>query len=225
MRAQSALPWLCVGDFNEVLMVEEHIGGNDREAWQMAAFQDVVDDCHLTDLGYHGLPYTWDNRQDGSRNVKVHLDHALGDNKFMERLRDTEVYHIPLTESDHCGLLVEVREKVQAGGRHGRRRSKPFPYENMWKSHGEYKEFVNRAWDLGPGSFNLSAVSSAILSLQSSLKSWDREVFGSVKQQVRVLRDELETERSHSLYRGPSDREHSVMSKLSGVLAREETME
>lgn len=37
-RAQSAAPWLCLGDFNEVLLEEEQIGGNGREAWQMAAF-------------------------------------------------------------------------------------------------------------------------------------------------------------------------------------------
>jgi exonuclease III len=38
LRAQSASPWLCLGDFNEVLLVEEQIGNNEREAWQMAAF-------------------------------------------------------------------------------------------------------------------------------------------------------------------------------------------
>jgi hypothetical protein len=30
----------------------------------------------------------------------------------MESLGDTDVFHIPLAESDHCGLLAEVREKA-----------------------------------------------------------------------------------------------------------------
>ena len=38
LRAQSAHPWLCVGDFNEVLWAEEQIGGKEREPWKVAAF-------------------------------------------------------------------------------------------------------------------------------------------------------------------------------------------
>lgn len=110
LRAQSASPWLCMGDFNEVLSVDEQIGGNERESWQIAAFQDAVDDCRLSDLGYHGLPYTWDNRQDGDRNVKCRLDREFGDEVFMQSMGEIEVFHLPLTESDHCGLLIEVRE-------------------------------------------------------------------------------------------------------------------
>lgn len=225
LRAQSASPWLCLGDFNEVLSAEEQFGGNGREPWQIAAFQDAVNDCRLTDLGFHGLLYTWDNRQEEGRNIKVRLDRALGDNKFLQELGDSEVYHLPLAESDHCGLLVAVREKELPGRRRGRRKPKPFRYENMWKSHGDYMEFVNWTWDPGSGSCDLSTTSSALMSLQSALKSWDREVFGSVKQQVKELSAELESERSGSLYRGPTTKEHEVVAKLADILAREETME
>jgi hypothetical protein len=62
LRAQSFIPWMCAGDFNEVLVGEEQFGKNDREAWQMDAFQDVVADCGLNNLGFQGLPYTWDNK-------------------------------------------------------------------------------------------------------------------------------------------------------------------
>lgn len=140
-----------------------------------------MDDCRLTDLGYHGLLYTWDNKQDDGPNVKVRLDRALGDDKFMMDMGESGVFHIPLAESDHCAMLIEVRESLIPGGRRQRRKPKPFHYENMWKSHGEYNEFVNHAWDLGPGASDLSAMSSALTSLQGSLKSWDAEVFGSVK--------------------------------------------
>lgn len=206
-------------------MAEEQIGGNERETWQMTAFQDAVNDCQLTDLGYHGLPYTWDNRQEADRNVKVRLDRGFGDDKFMEIMGESEVFHVPLVESDHCGLLVEVRENELARRRRRRRKPKPFRYENMWKSHGEYMEFVNRVWDPSSDPPDLSVASSALLSLQGSLKTWDREVFGSVKQQVQQLRAELETERSTTLYRGPTDKERNLVAKLADVLTREEAME
>lgn len=126
LRAQSACPWLCLGDFNDVLSADEQFGGNEREAWQVAAFQDVVNDCRLFDLGFHGLPYTWDNRQEGDRNVKVRLDRALGDDSFLTTMGESEVYHLPLSELDHCGLLVEVGERTGGGRQRGRRKPKPF---------------------------------------------------------------------------------------------------
>jgi hypothetical protein len=95
----------------------------------------------------------------------------------------------------------------------------------MWKSHGEYMDFVNQTWDPRSGPLDLAVAFSALLSLQNSLKTWDKELFGSIKQQVKDLRAELEVERSSSLYRGSMDKEHSVVAKLADVLAREETME
>lgn len=38
LRAQLGVPWLCVGDFNEVLEANEHFGINEREQWQMDGF-------------------------------------------------------------------------------------------------------------------------------------------------------------------------------------------
>ena len=109
--------------------------------------------------------------------------------------------------------------------RWSRKRSKPFRYENMWKSHGEYTDFVNSSWNPGPGPADLSAAARALTSLQASLKSWDHEVFGSVKKQIMQLRKELEEERGSTLYRGPTVKEREIVATLSDVLAREETME
>lgn len=75
------------------------------------------------------------------RNVKVRLDQGLGD-KFFIALGESQVFHIPLAELDHCGLLVEVRKRALAGRRPGCQKPKPFRYENMWKSHGDYMDFV-----------------------------------------------------------------------------------
>jgi hypothetical protein len=142
----------------------------------------------------------------------------------MAELGDSEVFHLPLAESDHAGLLVEVRQR-ETSDRWSRKRPKPFRYENMWKSHGEYTDFVNSSWDPGPGPTDLFATARALTSLQASLKSWDHEVFGSVKKQIKQLRKELEEERGSTLYRGPTVKEREIMATLSDVLAREETME
>ncbi|XP_071681350.1 uncharacterized protein [Lolium perenne] len=74
LRSQDNLPWLCAGDFNEILLPEEQMGGNPRADVQMQSFRDCLADCELTDLGYKGYPFTWNNKRDGEANIQVRLD-------------------------------------------------------------------------------------------------------------------------------------------------------
>lgn len=74
MRTLNAIQhqaWICVGDFNETLYGTEHFSRAARPEWQMRAFREVVDECALQDLGWAGVEYTWDNRQQGAANVKL----------------------------------------------------------------------------------------------------------------------------------------------------------
>src|SRR4051812_8475044 len=98
----------------------------------MEGFQDAVDYCRFTDLGFIGTPFTWDNRQQGSSNIKVRLDRGLADDMFMESFDNTVVRHIQTTRSDHCALLLEVGRLEWLGGSITRR---PFRFENMWARH------------------------------------------------------------------------------------------
>ena len=43
-------PWLCFGDFNEILNLNEKLGGNDRCLNMVAEFREAVTDCSLVDL-------------------------------------------------------------------------------------------------------------------------------------------------------------------------------
>lgn len=83
LKSRSVHPWLCAGDFNETLEATEQFGGNVCPEGQMDGFQDAITFCELKDMGYVGLPFTWDNRQEGVRNVKVRLDRAFADEAFL----------------------------------------------------------------------------------------------------------------------------------------------
>jgi hypothetical protein len=60
-----------------------------------------------TSLGYLGLPYTWDNKQQGYNNIKVTLDQGLRDDKFMELFDIAMIRNIQTIESNHCALLIK----------------------------------------------------------------------------------------------------------------------
>jgi hypothetical protein len=61
--------------------------------------------------------------------------------------------------------------------------------------------------------------------VQSSLRSWEQDVFGSVWKSLASLRQELEVVRGNSIGAGPSRRERQIMTRISEMLLREEIME
>lgn len=61
------LPWICLGDFNEVLHRHEHVGVQERSMAQMAGFRDMMDVCGLADLGYRGNSWTFEKKGRGRK--------------------------------------------------------------------------------------------------------------------------------------------------------------
>ena len=47
-----SLPWLCAGDFNEILWSHEKLGLGPRQEVCMKSFRDTIVECGLKYLGY-----------------------------------------------------------------------------------------------------------------------------------------------------------------------------
>lgn len=73
----SSLPWLCFGDFNEILMPFEKLGGNVRDVRMMFEFREAMRECELVDLGWKGQPFTWSNQRYGPHLTEERLDRFL----------------------------------------------------------------------------------------------------------------------------------------------------
>jgi len=109
-----------------------------RPERQMDGFRDAVSICGFPDLGFIGLPYTWDNRQQGDQNIKVRLDRAFANEAFSGLFKYIKVWHVQTTESDHCCLIMECYRSKRNRGR--RRRN--FKYEDMWRHDPSYMQLV-----------------------------------------------------------------------------------
>jgi hypothetical protein len=69
--------WMCVGDFNKVLVPFEKLGGNLWQQSLMQAFQHTLEACELTDLGFFGPKYTWSNCQERNALIRERLDKGV----------------------------------------------------------------------------------------------------------------------------------------------------
>ena len=111
LASLSSSPWLCFGDFNEIMHFNEKNGGNDRELSMITDFREAVQDCNLRDLGCNGYPFTWSNRRFGTHFIKEQLDRFMCSNDWSNFFQDQAATNLVTSCSDHNPILMAVKSK------------------------------------------------------------------------------------------------------------------
>ncbi|XP_074297139.1 uncharacterized protein LOC141627823 [Silene latifolia] len=146
LAAEGGGPWLCLGDFNEVLFSTEMKGGT-RAQWQMNNFRDAVDEIGLGDLPFEGYMYTFDNGQEGLDNRQCRLDRAMVNEGWRDLFPYAKLIHLDREWSDHAPI------KVVFDGRNGAelRGTKKFRFEHIWVGEDGCEEAVRAGVGKGDG--------------------------------------------------------------------------
>jgi hypothetical protein len=97
-------PWICLGDFNEILSLDEKFGGSGRQRGLMENFQMALEESRLSELGYVGPKFTWNNGQEGADFIKERLDRVVANKEWCEAHSDVEVVVGPAICYDHSPL-------------------------------------------------------------------------------------------------------------------------
>ena len=98
------MPWLCVGDFNEILSFKEKIGGAIRPARQIEIFRRTLQDCNSQELVYDGLKFTW-SRGKRLKMIMERLDCGLANDALLEIFSFLIERHLVSLMTDHTPLL------------------------------------------------------------------------------------------------------------------------
>ena len=217
IKDKSHDPWLALGDFNEALWQFEHFSENRRCERQMEAFRDMLHFCELHDIGFKGLPWTYDNGQSGRRNVKVRLDRAVATDSWSNLFERAEVEHLVSPCSDHCPLLLQLGREEQMRGR------KTSRYEIMWEREESLESEVQTAWgESGPKNC-LGSVSKSLRSVMDALQVWSKEKFGSIRKELEEM-----TKKLADLQLINDDENNvqikSTINRMNEILYREEMM-
>lgn len=106
IHSVNTLPWLCLGDFNEILYHWEKFGRREAEYYRMVAFQDMLNDCALMDLESKGCAFTWANNRNGTELVRKRLDRAVCNLEWRVLYPEAEVFALPAVGSDHSPILI-----------------------------------------------------------------------------------------------------------------------
>ncbi|KAK0608671.1 hypothetical protein LWI29_034165 [Acer saccharum] len=142
----SNLPWIVVGDFNEILQLDEKKGGVIRSNTAMSSFREAVDDCALIDMGYVGNKYTWSNRQFKGDLIQERIDRAFCCLEWRKTFPDAIVLHKAWMGSDHKAIIIDKvykKDPIKGKNRGGGNR---FHFEHAWAEEAECRSIVEKAW-------------------------------------------------------------------------------
>lgn len=216
LKTSSSLPWIVLGDFNEALWQFEHFSIKKRNEPQMQSFRDVLQLCSLHDLGFSGVPYTFDNRREGQANLKVRLDRAVADDNWRELFNSSKVVHLTTTRSDHCPILVTLSTELQRQSR-----TKCRQYEIFWEREPALPEVIKDTWSDFGEKIDLGDINNALNRVMSAVCAWSRTKFKNVNKEIERVRKKLA-----NLLESNGDRRaiRQVTDDLNELLYREEML-
>ncbi|KAI5338017.1 hypothetical protein L3X38_017288 [Prunus dulcis] len=103
-------PWMCCGDFNEIMSVDEKSGLRLRSVKsglrlrsvsQIEDFQRAIDDCNLLSFDFMDHFFTWTNNRKNYTKVQARLDRGFGNLALLQQWGNSTIYHLSVYSSDH----------------------------------------------------------------------------------------------------------------------------
>ncbi|KAH9678676.1 reverse transcriptase domain-containing protein [Citrus sinensis] len=185
----SFLPWICLGDFNDLLHSSEKRGKNKHLKWKLHGFQKAVSDVGLFNLGMSGYQFTWERSWGSEDWVENRLDRALASNSWIHLFSKAKVISLETSCSDHLSIFLDPVPMERTP------RSKKFRFENSWLRESDCFEVVKDRWASSIG----VPIQNKIGSCGSALLRWGNHLTQDFR--VRIL----ECKRKMALFRGNRD--------------------
>lgn len=98
------MPWVYIGDYNEILSSSEKQGHRPRHPRFMEEFRSALLHCGLVDVGYQGN--TWRNGRQGEAFVQERLNRACAIIEWRKLFPQAIVRHLQASYSDHDPILL-----------------------------------------------------------------------------------------------------------------------
>ncbi|GMI91034.1 hypothetical protein HRI_002772700 [Hibiscus trionum] len=175
------IPWLIVGDFNEIAFLNEKEGGLVRSDRQMREFRRVLSDCAVEDIGYKGRWYTWEKGKFSSNNIRERLDRGVANSSWFNLFPGYVLDHLSYSTSDHCPLLLNTAETHQENN------VWHFRFEASWLLEDSCEPEVRNLWNASVGS-----TPEKLKQVGTSLENWFRKLKMTRKVTVKDLRKRLD---------------------------------
>ncbi|KAF8048677.1 hypothetical protein N665_2441s0005 [Sinapis alba] len=181
-------PWMVVGDYNEILDMEEYVGSAPPAVTMgMREFQDMARHCSFIDMKAHGPQLTWSNkRKDGL--IQKKLDRTLVNDVWLTKFPQTYCVFEAGGCSDHlrCRILF-LPEKQKP--------KRPFKFINVVAELPGFLSRLDTFWkDTTPLHISTSALfrfSKKLKDLKPAMRELSKENIGDITKRTREAYENL----------------------------------
>ena len=103
------------------------------------AFQTFSDNINLMDTNWNTGLFTWNNRRGGDAIFASKLDRFFISENLMIDGKEVTTRVLPFSGSDHWIIQLDIKGI-------GTPRNKPFRFENIWLSHPDFTNNIEKWW-------------------------------------------------------------------------------
>ena len=211
--------WLCIGDFNVILHSDEKLSHKPPSYKQMDEFREVLEQCSLTDLGFLGYPFTWNNKRPGHANTKERLDRAVATMDWRTKFPRSTVTHLSSHASDHLPIILQTKtSKFRLA-----RSNMGFKFEESWLLWEECEAVVHEGWNKMGGTGSVIAnVKERIEGCGRELHAWGASKTHPNIERIKVLQKRIEVLNMSECTEGNKAEFSMVSKELDDLLLKQE---
>ena len=177
IHQQKTIPWLVLGDLNEILYSHEKEGGNARPQRYIQAFHHAIENYEIDDIGFIGDPFTWHRGAMRSR-----LDRGLANASWNQLHSNAALVHLQYNHSNHRPLLLDT-EFYTTPSNNPINRLRNF--EEKWFREEGFCSVVEENWNSAANEQGVIDVLYRLKAMHAGLHAWDHRVLKKPKQQLR----------------------------------------
>lgn len=169
------IPWVLLGDFNDISSNNEKFGGLPACQTKINCFNKFLKDSNLIYLGFEGPRFTWPNGRDHHVLVRTRIDRVHANKHWLTLLPNSKVFHLPRVKSDHCPILLKTNT-------HQHSNNKPFRLELFWINHPSFFNIVSNFWNT-----NNYCLDTIINDLKNIIIKWSKLTFENIHYKKKTL--------------------------------------
>ncbi|XP_052299532.1 uncharacterized protein LOC127903030 [Citrus sinensis] len=145
LSSSSTAPWVCLGDFNDLLAASEKKSRLEHPQWKLQGFKKAISDSGLLDVGMEGYQFTWERSRGSVDWVEERLDIVLASAEWLHRFARVKVMSLEASCSDHLPIFMDPNP-INTTSRHKR-----FRFENLWLRERDCVEVITNSCNSSSG--------------------------------------------------------------------------
>uniref|UniRef100_A0A803QH07 Reverse transcriptase domain-containing protein n=1 Tax=Cannabis sativa TaxID=3483 RepID=A0A803QH07_CANSA len=178
------LPWMIIGDFNEILYNCNKQGGSLRRESQMEEFRSVLDFCNLTELHFTGEPFTWTKNRNQVETIQERLDWCFTNDLWVTHFQPLSTSHLDFYSSDHRAIAVNILP-LNLHQQQTVRKTR-FRFEKMWLKEEEAAALIKDNWKF-VASGDITHFQTNLSTCTDALQRWHHHKFGQMKKDISKM--------------------------------------